>query len=85
MTDTHVGTVEEVVASLRAERTLDLVTDVTFQVHSVPAIHELTLRSLELLATQVQPRLFPHSAPLTPPPGSGLSRQQGPHPEGDTS
>ncbi|WP_432511591.1 putative FMN-dependent luciferase-like monooxygenase [Kineococcus sp. SYSU DK001] len=57
VTDTHVGTVEEVTASLAADRTLDVATDVTFQVHSIAATHELTLRSLELLATGVAPRL----------------------------
>jgi putative FMN-dependent luciferase-like monooxygenase len=57
VTDTHVGTVDEVVASLTADLTLRAVTDVSFQVHSIDAPHELTLRSLELLATEVSPRL----------------------------
>jgi len=57
LTDTHVGTVDEVVASLAADETLGAVSDVSFQVHSIAATHELTLRSLELLATQVAPRL----------------------------
>lgn len=57
LTDTHVGTVDEVVASLAADRTLTRATDVAFQVHSIDAPHELTLRSLELLATEVAPRL----------------------------
>ncbi|WP_369053311.1 putative FMN-dependent luciferase-like monooxygenase [Kineococcus terrestris] len=57
VTDTHVGTVEEVAASLAADRTLDVATDVTFQVHSIAATHELTLRSIELLATRVAPLL----------------------------
>ncbi|KZE89377.1 putative FMN-dependent luciferase-like monooxygenase [Microbacterium sp. TNHR37B] len=57
VTDTHVGTVDEVVASLGADRTLEAATDVSFQVHSIAATHELTLRSLELLADEVAPRL----------------------------
>ena len=57
VTDTHVGTVEEVAASLQADAALPRVTDVSFQVHSIDAGHELTLRSLELLAQEVAPRV----------------------------
>lgn len=57
ITDTHVGTVDEVVASLGADATLAEVSDVSFQVHSIAATHELTLRSLQLLAEEVAPRL----------------------------
>ncbi|GAA1644324.1 putative FMN-dependent luciferase-like monooxygenase [Microbacterium flavum] len=57
ITDTHVGTVDEVVASLSADRTLPAASDVSFQVHSIAATHELTLRSLQLLADEVAPRL----------------------------
>lgn len=57
VTDTHVGTVEEVTESLTADATLPRSTDVSFQVHSIAAGHERTLRSLELLATEVAPRL----------------------------
>lgn len=57
ITDTHVGTVDEVVASLGADETLRAVSDVSFQVHSIAATHDLTLRSLELLATEVAPRV----------------------------
>jgi putative FMN-dependent luciferase-like monooxygenase len=57
VTDTHVGTAEEVAASLTADAALSQVTDVSFQVHSIAAPHELTLRSLELLATEVAPRV----------------------------
>lgn len=57
ITDTHVGTVDEVVASLSQDETLAAASDVSFQVHSVAATHELTLRSLELLGTEVAPRL----------------------------
>lgn len=57
ITDTHVGTVDEVVASLSADQTFAAVSDVSFQVHSVAATHELTLRSLQLLAEEVAPRV----------------------------
>lgn len=57
ITDTHVGTVDEVAASLAADATLAAVSDVSFQVHSIAATHELTLRSLQLLADDVAPRL----------------------------
>lgn len=57
ITDTHVGTVDEVVASLSADETLGAASDVSFQVHSIAATHELTLRSLQLLAEEVAPRL----------------------------
>ncbi|MGK9219489.1 MULTISPECIES: putative FMN-dependent luciferase-like monooxygenase [unclassified Microbacterium] len=57
ITDTHIGTVDEVVATLAADAAISAATDVSFQVHSVAAPHELALRSLELLATEVAPRL----------------------------
>src|SRR5699024_9713635 len=57
VTDTHVGTAEEVAETLAADATLTEATDVSFQVHSIAAGHERTLRSLELLATEVAPRI----------------------------
>src|SRR5699024_1567901 len=57
VTDTHVGTPAQVAESLAADASLPRVTDVSFQVHSINAGHELTLRSLELLATQAAPRV----------------------------
>ena len=57
VTDTHVGTVDEVVASLVADEAAAAATDVSLQVHSIAATHELTLRSLELLGAEVAPRL----------------------------
>lgn len=57
LTDTHLGTVDEVVASLAADKTLSEVSDISFQVHSVAAPHRVTLRSLQLLADEVAPRL----------------------------
>lgn len=56
-TDTHVGTVDEVIESLSADRAIAMSTDVSFQVHSLGADHETTLRSIELLAREVAPRL----------------------------
>jgi putative FMN-dependent luciferase-like monooxygenase len=56
-TDTHVGTVDEVASTLAEEQSLPASTDVAFQVHSIAAPHELTLRSLELLATEVAPHV----------------------------
>lgn len=57
LTNTHIGTVDEVVASLRTDRTLELATDVAFQVHSIDPAHEVTLRSIDLLASEVAPQL----------------------------
>ncbi len=56
-TDTHVGTVDDVLESLSRDTTLPRVTDIVFQVHSVDPPHELTLRSIELIATKVAPQL----------------------------
>ncbi len=57
LSDTHIGTVDEVVESLRADAVIAQATDVSFQVHSVDAPHDLTLRSIELLGAEVAPRL----------------------------
>lgn len=56
-TDTFLGTPEQVSERLSADRVLSKATDVSFQVHSVPATNETTLRSIELLATEVAPAL----------------------------
>ena len=55
--DTHVGTPDEVIASLRADSTLNRVTDLVFQVHSVDPPHPYILRSIELVAEKVAPAL----------------------------
>lgn len=55
--DTHVGTPEDVIASLSTDTTLSRVTDVVFQVHSVDPPHPYILRSIELIATEVAPAL----------------------------
>ncbi|MBN8206895.1 putative FMN-dependent luciferase-like monooxygenase [Microbacterium esteraromaticum] len=57
LTDTHLGTPDEVAASLAQDRTLDRATEVAFQVHSVDAPHEHVLRSIELIADEVAPAL----------------------------
>ena len=55
--DVHIGTPEEAIASLSADRTLDRVTDLVFQVHSVDPTHPYILRSIELIADRVAPAL----------------------------
>jgi hypothetical protein len=55
--DTHIGTPDDIVASLLADRTLDRVTDLVFQVHSVDPPHPYILRSIELVAEKVAPAL----------------------------
>jgi putative FMN-dependent luciferase-like monooxygenase len=55
--DTHLGNAEQVIASLRADTTLDRITDLVFQVHSVDPPHAYTVRSIELFADQVAPAL----------------------------
>ncbi|AHK45808.1 conserved hypothetical 39.1 kDa protein [Ensifer adhaerens OV14] len=55
--DVHVGTPDDVIESLRADTTLDRVTDLVFQVHSIDPPHPLILRSIELIATKVAPAL----------------------------
>ena len=55
--DSHVGTAQDVIASLSKDSALARVTDVAFQVHSIDPPHALILRSLELIATEVAPAL----------------------------
>ncbi|MGP3964174.1 putative FMN-dependent luciferase-like monooxygenase [Nonomuraea sp. 3N208] len=55
--DVHLGTPEDVIESLQADPTLQRVTDLVFQAHSVDPPHPLILRSVELLATEVAPAL----------------------------
>ncbi|MCB8821228.1 putative FMN-dependent luciferase-like monooxygenase [Microvirga rosea] len=55
--DTHAGTPDDVISSLRADTTLPRVTDLVFQVHSVDPPHSAILRSIELIATEVAPAL----------------------------
>jgi len=53
--DVHVGTPSDVIESLRADTTLQRVTDLAVQVHSVDPPHPLILRSIELVALEVAP------------------------------
>lgn len=55
--DVHVGTPDDVVASLRAEPTLQRATDLVVQVHSIDPPHAHILRSIELMAEAVAPAL----------------------------
>ena len=55
--DVHIGTPDEVIASLRADTTLQRATDLTMQVHSIDPPHPYILRSIELFATEVAPAL----------------------------
>ena len=55
--DLHVGTPDEVIASLRADSTLERVTDLVFQAHSIDPPHPFILRSIELIAEAVAPAL----------------------------
>jgi putative FMN-dependent luciferase-like monooxygenase len=55
--DAHVGTPDDVIASLRADDTLRRSTDLTVQVHSIDPPHPYILRSIELVAEVVAPAL----------------------------
>ena len=55
--DVHLGTPDQVIASLRADRTLMRATDLAVQVHSVDPPHRHILRSIELVAAHVAPAL----------------------------
>ncbi|WIM11480.1 putative FMN-dependent luciferase-like monooxygenase [Enhydrobacter sp.] len=55
--DVHVGTADEVIASLQADDTLRRATDLTMQVHSIDPPHPYILRSIELFAEKVAPAL----------------------------
>ncbi len=55
--DSHVGTPDDVIASLKRDSALARVTDITFQVHSIDPPHADILRSIELIAAEVAPAL----------------------------
>jgi putative FMN-dependent luciferase-like monooxygenase len=55
--DIHVGTPEDVIASLQADSTLARATDLTVQSHSIDPPHPFILRSIELVAETVAPAL----------------------------
>lgn len=56
-TDSIIGTAEQVISVLQADPILPQATEIAFQVHSIDPGHEATLRSLELIATEVAPRV----------------------------
>lgn len=55
--DVHIGTPDQVAASLQADSTLSRATDIAVQVHSVDPPHAFILRSIELMASVVAPAL----------------------------
>jgi putative FMN-dependent luciferase-like monooxygenase len=55
--DVHLGTPEQVIASLQQDSALARVTDLAFQVHSIDPPHAYILRSIELIARDVAPAL----------------------------
>ncbi|WP_374833378.1 putative FMN-dependent luciferase-like monooxygenase [Paenochrobactrum pullorum] len=58
--DSHVGTPDDVIASLKQDTALPRSTDLVFQVHSIDPPHEDILRSIELTAQYVAPALGWH-------------------------
>jgi putative FMN-dependent luciferase-like monooxygenase len=61
--DSHVGTVDDVIQSLAADRVLDRVTELSIQVHSIDPPHPYILRCIELMADKVAPALGWHRQP----------------------
>jgi putative FMN-dependent luciferase-like monooxygenase len=55
--DVHLGTSDEVIASLQSDSTLARATDLAVQVHSIDPPHPFILRSIELVAEMVAPAL----------------------------
>jgi len=55
--DVHIGTPDEVIASLLSDSTLQRATDLTMQVHSIDPPHPYILRAIELFAEKVAPAL----------------------------
>ena len=74
--DVHVGSPDDVVASLRADSVLERATEIVFQVHSIDPPHPFILRSIELIAEKVAPALGYFERGLTFPRG----RQSSPAP-----
>ncbi|WP_232478815.1 putative FMN-dependent luciferase-like monooxygenase [Roseomonas rosulenta] len=64
--DVHLGTPEEVVASLKADRIMDRATELAVQVHSVDPPHPCVLRSIELVAAHVAPAFGWRREPTEP-------------------
>ncbi len=55
--DVHLGTPDQVIASLQRDSALARVTDLAFQVHSIDPPHAHILRSIDLIARHVAPEL----------------------------
>lgn len=55
--NTHIGTPDEVIASLKVDSALARSTELTIQVHSIDPPHPFILRSIELMAEVVAPAL----------------------------
>lgn len=55
--DIHIGSTDDVIASLQADSVLSRATDLTVQVHSIDPPHPFILRSIELVADKVAPAL----------------------------
>lgn len=72
--DAHVGTPEDVIASLRADTALARATDIVFQVHSIDPPHAAILRSIELTASAVAPALGWHRADAAATPAHPAAR-----------
>ena len=64
--DLHIGTPEQVVTELLEDHVLLGSTDIVFQSHAIDPPHEVLLRSLELIATEVAPALGWTSAVSAP-------------------
>lgn len=73
--DVHLGTPEEVIASLKADRVMDRATELAVQVHSVDPPHPHVLRSIELVARHAAPA-FGWRREATEP-ARGLTRRRG--------
>jgi putative FMN-dependent luciferase-like monooxygenase len=58
--DVHIGTPDDVIASLIVDSLLDRATDLILQVHPVDPSPEKTLRSLRTIAAEVAPALRAH-------------------------
>jgi putative FMN-dependent luciferase-like monooxygenase len=68
--DIHIGSPDDVIASLRADRLLAGASDLIVQVHPVDPAHEKTLRSVHLIASEVAPALGWQAAQVTVPSAS---------------
>jgi alkanesulfonate monooxygenase SsuD/methylene tetrahydromethanopterin reductase-like flavin-dependent oxidoreductase (luciferase family) len=63
--DIHIGSPQDVIASLRTDRLLAHATDLILQVHPIDPEQDKTLRSFELIARHVAPALGWRPRPRT--------------------